>query len=95
MSSLDTTTAAAPRVGTGECARELRAMLALALPLALTQLSQILVHTTEVLLLGRLGPAPLAAATLAAKPGIQVEGRLARVCRRGRSGGGLPYSAQR
>lgn len=65
MSSLDTT-AAAPRVGTGECARELRAMLALALPLALTQLSQILVHTTEVLLLGRLGPAPLAAATLAA-----------------------------
>ena len=41
-------------------------MLALALPLVLTQLTQILVHTTEVLMLGRLGAAPLAAATLAA-----------------------------
>lgn len=40
-------------------------MLVLALPLVLTQLTQILVHTTEVLLLGRLGAAPLAAATLA------------------------------
>lgn len=66
MSSLDTTTAVAPRVARNECARELKAMLALALPLALTQLTQILVHTTEVLLLSRLGPAPLAAATLAA-----------------------------
>lgn len=46
--------------------RELRAMFALALPLVLTQLTQVLVHTTEVLLLGRLGPAPLAGATLAA-----------------------------
>ena len=41
-------------------------MLALAFPLVLTQLTQILVHTTEVLLLGRLGAASLAAATLAA-----------------------------
>ena len=41
-------------------------MLALALPLVLTQLVQVLVHTTEVVLLGRLGAAPLAAATLAA-----------------------------
>ncbi|MEK0085508.1 MATE family efflux transporter [Benzoatithermus flavus] len=47
-------------------ARELRAMLGLALPLVLTQLVQVLVYTTEVLLLGRLGAAPLAAATLAA-----------------------------
>ena len=66
MTSLDATTAAAPLVAPNGLARELRAMLALALPLALTQLTQILVHTTEVLLLGRLGPAPLAAATLAA-----------------------------
>lgn len=46
--------------------RELAALSVLALPLVLTQLTHILVHTTEVLLLGRLGPAPLAAATLAA-----------------------------
>lgn len=45
---------------------ELRATLVLALPLVLTQISQILVNTTEVVLLGRLGAAPLAAATLAA-----------------------------
>ena len=35
-------------------------MLALALPLVLTQLIQILVHTTEVLLLSRLGHPGLA-----------------------------------
>lgn len=45
---------------------ELRATLVLALPLVLTQISQVLVNTTEVVLLGRLGAAPLAAATLAA-----------------------------
>lgn len=50
----------------GVLALELRAMLALAMPLVLTQLTQVLVHTTEVLLLGRLGASPLAAASLAA-----------------------------
>ena len=65
MTSLDATTAAAPLVAPNGLARELRAMLALALPLALTQLTQILVHTTEVLCWPA-GPAPLAAATLAA-----------------------------
>jgi MATE family multidrug resistance protein len=44
---------------------ELGAMLALALPLALTQVGQILIHGTEVLLLGRLSPMALAAVTLA------------------------------
>ena len=47
-------------------ALELRAMLALALPLVLTQLAQVLVHTTEVILLGRIGAASLAAASLGA-----------------------------
>ena len=66
MSSLPAATAAPPLVATSGFARELRAMLALAFPLVLTQLTQILVHTTEVLMLGRLGAASLAAATLAA-----------------------------
>lgn len=67
MASLPAATAAAPRAAaSGLVARELKAMLVLALPLVLTQLTQVLVHTTEVLLLGRLGAAPLAAATLAA-----------------------------
>lgn len=59
---------AAPRstASRGLARRELRATLALALPLVLTQLVQVLVQTTEVVLLGRLGAAPLAAATLAA-----------------------------
>jgi MATE family multidrug resistance protein len=57
---------ATPSTVAEKLARELKAMLVLALPLVLTQLVQILVHTTEVLLLGRLGAAPLAAATLAA-----------------------------
>lgn len=67
MASVSAATAATHRAASGGLAwRELRATLALALPLVLTQLTQILVNTTEVLLLGRLGPAPLAAATLAA-----------------------------
>jgi multidrug resistance protein, MATE family len=66
MSSPQAATAAAPLAAPTGLVRELRAMLALALPLVLTQLTQILVHTTEVLMLGRLGAAPLAAATLAA-----------------------------
>jgi MATE family multidrug resistance protein len=63
--STTTLAVAAPPTAAATLARELRAMLVLALPLVLTQLTQILVHTTEVLLLGRLGAAPLAAATLA------------------------------
>ena len=47
-------------------ARELRAMLVLALPLIVTQLMQILVNTTEVVLLGRLDARALAAASLGA-----------------------------
>jgi MATE family multidrug resistance protein len=66
MSTSTLPVAAPSTAASGLVARELRAMLALALPLALTQLAMIVVHTTEVLLLGRLGPAPLAAATLAA-----------------------------
>jgi multidrug resistance protein, MATE family len=69
MSSLPAATATALPAGAAAptgLAREFRATLALALPLVLAQLTQILVHTTEVLLLGRLGAASLAAATLAA-----------------------------
>ncbi|MFC4168608.1 MATE family efflux transporter [Teichococcus aestuarii] len=50
-----------PRAG---WARELGAMLALAWPLALTNLSQIALVLTDTLFLGRLGELPLAAATL-------------------------------
>ena len=66
MSTIPAATAAPPLVATSGFARELRAMFALAFPLVLTQLTQTLVHTTEVLMLGRLGAASLAAATLAA-----------------------------
>lgn len=48
----------------GGWGRELRAMLALAWPLALTNLSQIALVVTDTLFLGRLGEIPLAAATL-------------------------------
>src|SRR4051794_19201252 len=43
---------------------EVLATLRLGLPLAATQLAQITINTTDVLLLGRLGPEPLAAASL-------------------------------
>jgi MATE family multidrug resistance protein len=66
MFSLPAVSATASRAAPLGLVRELRAMLALALPLVLTQLTQILVHTTEVVMLGRLGAASLAAATLAA-----------------------------
>ena len=66
MSSIPAATATIPFAATSGLVRELRALLALALPLVLTQLTQVLVHTTEVLMLGRLGPSSLAAATLAA-----------------------------
>lgn len=44
---------------------ELRATFALAWPLVIAQLAQNALHTTDVILLGRLGPAYLAAGTLA------------------------------
>src|SRR6266545_5166116 len=44
---------------------ELRAMLTLAWPLILANLTQQLIQATDVLLMGRLGATPLAAATLA------------------------------
>lgn len=47
---------------------ELRATLRLAAPLAAMQVGQLAITTTDVLLLGRLGPQPLAAASLALAP---------------------------
>src|SRR3954468_4956720 len=44
---------------------ELRSMLTLAWPLILANLTQQVIQATDVLLMGRLGPTPLAAATLA------------------------------
>ena len=46
-------------------AQELRATFALAWPLVIAQLAQNALHTTDVILLGRLGPSQLAAGTLA------------------------------
>ena len=50
---------------TGAWRQELRAMLALAWPLILANLTQQVIQATDVLLMGRLGAAQLAAATLA------------------------------
>lgn len=58
-----TTAMPAPRPVGGRML-ELRAMLALAWPLALTNLSQVALLLTDTLFLGRLGELPLAAATL-------------------------------
>lgn len=44
---------------------EIKAMLSLGVPLALSQLAQIAIQTTDVVLLGWLGPEPLAASGLA------------------------------
>ena len=44
---------------------EVKATLLLAYPLVLTNLAQSLIHATDVVLLGRLGPETLAAAALA------------------------------
>jgi len=44
---------------------ELRELLALGVPMGLTQLVQFSIHTIDVLMIGRLGPEPLAAASLA------------------------------
>ena len=52
MSTIPAATATPVLAASTGLARELRAMLALALPLVVTQLLQILVNTTEVVLLG-------------------------------------------
>ncbi|MEX0644062.1 MAG: MATE family efflux transporter [Parvularculaceae bacterium] len=45
-------------------ARELKALLAIGVPMALTQLVQFSINTVDVLMIGRLGPEPLAASSL-------------------------------
>lgn len=59
---------AGPRPGTppGTWAGELRATVALALPVIGTQISQVAINTTDVILLGRLSPQALASGTLGA-----------------------------
>src|SRR5215813_11621835 len=67
MASLDTPRAAdapAPAAG-GAWRAELSQTVRLALPMALTQLGQILMMTTDLVLIGRLGDEALAAAALA------------------------------
>ncbi len=64
MSRQPDTAAAGPR-RPPSLAHELRATLALGLPLALSQVGQIFIYAVEVLLLGRLGATELAAVTLA------------------------------
>ncbi|MBN8983689.1 MAG: MATE family efflux transporter, partial [Rhizobiales bacterium] len=46
------------------CLGEFRATLALGWPMVLTDLAQIALTTTDVIVVGRLGPSSLAAATL-------------------------------
>jgi multidrug resistance protein, MATE family len=55
----------APPVASGAWREELRATLTLAWPLILANLTQQAIQATDVLLMGRLGASPLAAATLA------------------------------
>jgi MATE family multidrug resistance protein len=54
-----------PAAKTGAWREEFRATLALAWPLILANLTQQLIQATDILLMGRLGATPLAAATLA------------------------------
>jgi len=67
MTSLQTTRAADAPVPAGEGAwrAELAQTIRLALPLALTQLGQVVMMTTDLVLIGRLGHEALAAAALA------------------------------
>lgn len=48
----------------GAWSRELKALLAIGLPMGLTQLVQFSVNSIDVLMIGRLGPEPLAASSL-------------------------------
>src|SRR5690349_6424011 len=57
--------ATATTIAREERRSELRSTLALAWPLVLANLTQQVIQATDVLLMGRLGPVPLAAATLA------------------------------
>jgi MATE family multidrug resistance protein len=52
------------RTGAGAWRREARALVALSLPIVLTNLGQVAIQTTDVLMLGRLGPEALAASVL-------------------------------
>ena len=63
MSVVDTTDAA-KRALSAPWRAELAALLALGLPMAATQLVQFSVMTVDVLMIGRLGPEPLAASSL-------------------------------
>jgi MATE family multidrug resistance protein len=62
---VDTGARISPAIGHAAWRDELRAMLALAWPLILANLTQQAIQATDVLLMGRLGAGPLAAATLA------------------------------
>ncbi|HXI86090.1 MAG TPA: MATE family efflux transporter, partial [Parvularculaceae bacterium] len=66
MSETITTEESSPKApgGASAWARELKALLLIGLPMGLTQLIQFSVNTVDVLMIGRLGPAPLAAASL-------------------------------
>ena len=66
MTTLPAATATPAFAASSGLVRELRAMLVLALPLVVTQLLQVLVNTTEVVMLGWLDARALAAASLAA-----------------------------
>ncbi len=50
--------------GTGAWRREARALVALSLPIVLTNLGQVAIQTTDVIMIGRLGPEALAASVL-------------------------------
>jgi MATE family multidrug resistance protein len=62
---VDAVSKISPEGQSGAWANELRATLALAWPLILANLTQQAIQATDVLLMGRLGATPLAAATLA------------------------------
>ena len=62
---MDASARIAPAKGNGAWLVELRATMALAWPLILANLTQQAIQATDVLLMGRLGPTQLAAATLA------------------------------
>ncbi|MBL4619232.1 MAG: MATE family efflux transporter [Marinicaulis sp.] len=53
-----------PQTAEAPWRREFFALMTIGLPMALTQLIQFSIHTVDVLMIGRLGPEPLAAAAL-------------------------------
>jgi MATE family multidrug resistance protein len=62
---MDRSLAPARQDASGPWRRELSATFALAWPLVLTQITQFAIYTTDVLMLGRVGPNALAASALA------------------------------